>query len=165
MRGHTTAEEVCMSEQTDRPPTSRGPWYGVAAMLALVVAVAIFRSSGGVISDSRDPDAYVLQSEELRFEDRYDGAVVVYDLRGREVSVLDPGTHGFVRGVMRGMARERRARNVGAEPPYRLQYWSDGRLTLDDPETGRWIELAAFGPDNTVAFARLLASASQTEQR
>jgi putative photosynthetic complex assembly protein len=147
---------------TDKPvqPVSRGPFIGVAAIVLLVVAVAVFRQTGGVVSDSRDPDAYILESRELRFEDREDGAVVVLDLQGREVGVLDPGTHGFVRGVMRGMARERRSREVGTEPPYRLAYWSDGRLTLDDPATGRWIELAAFGPDNTGAFARLLASAA-----
>jgi len=69
------------------------------------------------------------------------------------------GEHGFIRSVMRGMARERRAQDVGHEPPFRLMRWSDGRITLDDPQTGRWVALDAFGPDNAGAFGALLRKA------
>jgi len=34
--------------------------------------------------------------------------------------------------------------------------WRNGRLTLDDPETGYHIELNAFGPDNVAAYRTLL---------
>ncbi|MCC5885157.1 MAG: hypothetical protein JJT88_01855 [Gammaproteobacteria bacterium] len=134
-----------------------GPWVAVAGALLLVAAVAYYHQS------SRDSEAHPAEwsdlkySRELLFLDRSDGAVVILDYPGGEtVDVLSPGTHGFVRGVMRGMARERRSKKVGTEPPYRLSSWSDGRLTLDDPSTGRWVELVAFGPDNFQAFAQLL---------
>jgi putative photosynthetic complex assembly protein len=98
-----------------------------------------------------------VESRELRFEDRDDGAVAVYEAAdGATVDVLAPGTNGFVRGVMRGLARERKRQEIGQQPPFRLTRWADGRLTLDDTATGRRIELAAFGPTNTGAFARLL---------
>ena len=73
-----------------------------------------------------------------------------------EVATVPPGTNGFLRGVMRGMARNRMLHDVGAAPPFRLVRWSDGRITLDDPETGRHIELDPFGPTNAGAFAALL---------
>jgi putative photosynthetic complex assembly protein len=40
--------------------------------------------------------------------------------------------------------------------PFRLALHADGRLTLEDPATSRTIELQAFGPANSGAFARLL---------
>lgn len=133
------------------------PWVAVAAALLLVAAVAYYHQS----TEGSEPHpaewAELESSRELRFLDRDDGAVVILDhFSGQPVEVLAPGTNGFVRGVMRGMARERRMKSVGTEPPYRLSSWSDGRLTLDDPSTGRWVELVAFGPDNFQAFAQLL---------
>jgi hypothetical protein len=34
--------------------------------------------------------------------------------------------------------------------------WNDGRLTLDDPVSGRRLDLEAFGRDNAGAYAALL---------
>lgn len=138
------------------------PWVAVAGALLLVTAVAYYHRS----TEGSEPHpaqwAELESSRELRFLDRQDGAVVILDHSGGEtVAVLAPGTNGFVRGVMRGMARERRMKNVGTTPPYRLSSWSDGRLTLDDPSTGRWVELVAFGPDNFQAFAKLLDHSGQ----
>ena len=147
-----------MSEP-DADSRKRGPLVPLLLALAFVVAVGIFARTSGVVGDSRDPEAQLVESRDLQFLDRDDGAVVVIDyLDGDTVEVVDPGTGGFVRGVMRGMARERRSKKVGTEPPYRLALWSDGRLTLDDPATGRWVELAAFGADNVSAFARMLSA-------
>jgi putative photosynthetic complex assembly protein len=39
-----------------------------------------------------------------------------------------------------------------------LTRWADGRISLEDPETGRVIELDAFGPTNGEAFAQLLTA-------
>ena len=147
-----------MSELDANPP-KRGPLLPLMLALGFVLAVGVFARTSGVVDDSRDPEAQLVESRELQFLDRHDGVVVVLDDHdGYTVDVLDPGTGGFVRGVMRGMARERRSKKVGTEPPYRLAVWSDGRLTLDDPATGRWVELAAFGADNVSAFARMLAA-------
>lgn len=99
------------------------------------------------------------QVRHLTFADRADGAVVVGDAdSGQTLTVLkgegDGG--GFVRGVMRGMARERRMKGLGATPPFNLTQWADGALTLRDPATGRAVELGAFGATNRAAFARFL---------
>jgi len=108
----------------------------------------------GVVGTLALPDAPVLEAVDLVFADRADGAVVVSG--GGTETVLDPGTNGFVRGVLRGLARDRRARGIGADEPFRLMRRADGRLALEDPATGRVLDLSAFGPTNTEAFARLM---------
>ena len=47
------------------------------------------------------------------------------------------GQSGFVRGTLRGLARERKRMGLGAEQPFVLMGRADGRLTLKDPATGR----------------------------
>ena len=92
------------------------------------------------------------------FIDRIDGGIDVIDAKGdRRIDRLAPGEDNFMRATLRGLVRERKSRGIGAETPFRLTAREDGRLTLDDPATGRLIDLAAFGPTNAGAFARLLA--------
>lgn len=97
-------------------------------------------------------------SRSLRFSDRADGAVVIEDVgSGTVAEVIQPGQQtGFIRGVMRGLARERRMKGVGEGPPFTLTLWHDGELSLTDTATGRSIELTAFGSSNRAAFAALL---------
>lgn len=94
----------------------------------------------------------------LRFVDRRDGAVVIEDAdKGDTASVIEPGQQtGFIRGVMRGLARDRRMRGIGGQPPFRLELWGDGELSLTDSATGRSVELTAFGSSNRSAFVALL---------
>lgn len=95
----------------------------------------------------------------LQFLDREDGTVLIADVdSGQTIAVVDENTQsgGFIRGVMRGLARERRMHGIGAEPPFALRLWADGAISLTDSATGRNIELGAFGPDNRAVFAALL---------
>jgi putative photosynthetic complex assembly protein len=57
---------------------------------------------------------------------------------------------------MRTLARQRHREDIGAEKPFVLTGWNDGRLTLDDPTTDRRVDLEAFGESNEIVFARLL---------
>ncbi len=129
---------------------------GAAAVVAIALLLATSSRLSGVGQvQMAESTPFVVRS--LRFGDSADGAVIVTEWpSGAVVEVLPPGTNGFARGVMRGLARERRSREINAEPPFRLTRWSDGHLSLDDPSTGRRIDLDAFGPTNTAVFARLL---------
>lgn len=102
-----------------------------------------------------------LRTRELRFLDQPDGTVLILD-GGSGATVARAGREGsgFIRGVMRGLARERRMHGFGAGPPFRLTAWTNGQLTLVDLATSRSIELASFGDTNRAAFARLLAEPS-----
>ena len=131
-----------------------------ATSLALIAlaSVALLRVSGG------GPEPVPVSSTEtiaaeiaLEFEDRDDGSVVVIDAAGDTViDVLEPGTNGFVRGMLRSLARARRAVGAGPEAPFYLQRMESGRLLLSDTMTGQEIDLRAFGPSSVEAFGRFL---------
>ena len=148
-----------MSHSHDHDRTlPRGALFGAAGLvLFTLVAVSVARLTG--LSAGEPPAADVTQSRELRFEDRADGAVAVYAAKDDQlVQVLVSGEGGFVRGVLRGLARERRASDIGSQPPFGLTRWSNGLLSLEDPETGRRVDLNAFGATNAGAFARFLGN-------
>ena len=132
----------------------RGPLLGMFALVGFsLVAAIVGRVTGGeVLHDPSTPTA----ERDLLFEDRADGAVVVYNAGDDQPIDVVTGQNGFLRGTLRGLARARHAEDIGPNAPFRLTAWADGRLTLDDPSTGRHIELVAFGPTNVAVFARLL---------
>ena len=102
--------------------------------------------------------ATVTASRSLSFADRADGALIATDSKTHAVvTAVAPGSKtGFIRGVLRGLARERRMNGVGELPPFTITQWSDGALTLTDTATHRIIELGSFGPTTRAAFAALL---------
>lgn len=145
-----------MNAPTFAKPVDALRWPIVAACtlaIATVVLVGAFRLSGGRVSE---PDAAAVVTRELRFLDRDDGSIAVVDARdGRTIDRI-VGQNGFVRGTLRGLARERRRQGIGAEPPFQLVARADGRLTLLDPSTARRVDLESFGPTNSAEFARWL---------
>ena len=151
-----------MSDPFGDRPFPRGALFGALAVVVITVAAA----GAGRFTDlgrSEAPRAATVESHDLYFQDRNDGAVEVLDAaKGKVILVLEPGTNGFVRGVMRGLVRDRKLREIGPDTPFQLVRWDDGRLTLDDPATGREIDLGAFGPTNLGAFARILLAAEET---
>lgn len=93
----------------------------------------------------------------LQFSDGANGTVVVRNaVNGETVHVYGEEGSGFVRGVLRGMARGRHMRSIPMDAPYELNHWSDGSLSLTDTATNRIIELGAFGPTNRATFEALL---------
>lgn len=136
----------------------RGVLWGAAALIGFTI-VSAGAARVGVIGPEQKPAAEAAAIRDLRFKDRADGAVTVHEASDdRLVAVLPPGGDGFIRGAMRGLARERRQKEVGPEPPFRLTRWDNGRLSLEDTGTGRRIDLEAFGPTNAQAFGRLLTA-------
>ena len=94
---------------------------------------------------------------DLVFFDEPDGSVQIRAADDRHlVERIAPATGGFVRGVMRGFARDRMMRGVGSGPPFELAESPEGRLTLTDLATGRVTVLDAFGSTNRAAFAAML---------
>jgi putative photosynthetic complex assembly protein len=100
----------------------------------------------------------LIAARTFRFADRVDGALVATDAdTGKIALVLEPGSNsGFIRGVMRGLMRERRMNEAGRDGAVTVTQWANGALTLEDRTTGRIIELGSFGPTNRAAFAQLL---------
>ena len=137
-------------------PFPRGILLAAASLVAFtLISAELARVTG--IGKATVPVAAAIESRDLRFEDRKDGAVTVFDTRAnRLIAVLAPGTNGFARGVMRGLARARKRSEIGDAPSFILTHWADGRVSLLDPTTHQSIDLEAFGPTNVAVFARLL---------
>ncbi len=143
-----------MSDTTDRALLPKGALIGAAALVILSLSMAgIARLTG--YQPARPAPSAVVESRDLRFVDRSDGAVLIYAVDGDQpVDILAPGTNGFVRGVQ-----------IGAAPPFRLTRWADGRLSLDDPSTGRHVDLEVFGPTNAGAFADILIASGRPKDK
>lgn len=123
-----------------------------AMLLVSLAATAAVRWSG---TDIRAPDAAAVAVRELRFEDQSDGSILVTDARSGEQVHRYTGEQGFVRGVLRGLARDRQRAGQGPQVAFELIGRADGRMTLKDPVTGRIVDLESFGPPNAAAFALL----------
>ncbi len=134
----------------------RAALLGAAALVSFAILAATAGRHAGIGVTTREAMTAV-ESRHLFFSDRADGAVTILEPgRTEPLVVLAPGSHGFVRGAMRGLARERKIRGIGAEVPFTLVHWKDGSLSLEDPETGHSIDLGAFGATNFELFPRLL---------
>lgn len=147
-----------MSGERPRPATT--PVVPLAAIAGLIVftllAVATVRLLG---IPAGEPPAAAVTERALHFEDRPGGVVAVVDAQSGEVlERAAPGEDGFLRATVRGLAQQRLREGSGPGVPFTLSGRADGRLLLEDPVTGRRVDLTAFGPTNAAVFARLLTA-------
>jgi putative photosynthetic complex assembly protein len=143
------------------------PWVlGAAGGIVGITLIVVFGVRLGVLparptAPELRAEAHVgvVKSADFIFADRADGALVATDANtGKPALVLEPGSNsGFIRGVMRGLMRERQLHEVSRYGAVTVTQWADGALTLKDKSTGRVIELGSFGSTNRAAFAQLLA--------
>lgn len=82
-------------------------------------------------------------------------AVTVLDDKGQLLAEMPHG--GFVTVVQNALEAARKKYRVDPARPIRIVEYANGRLTMEDPDTGVSFELYAFGSDNEAAFRRLLA--------
>jgi putative photosynthetic complex assembly protein len=148
-----------MSDPFADQPSPRGALLGIAALVAFSLLAVVVAQLGGFKAGQAAPGA-IAESRDLRFADGQGGTVHVFDAAsGQLLAALRPGTENFIRGVLRGLARERRSASLDRQVPFRLARHANGRLTLRDLATGRLVDLRAFGSTNAQSFARLLDTA------
>ncbi len=148
----------------DSEPFPKGALIAAAALLSFAIiataATRIARITAPAPAPASQPAP--LATVDLAFFDQADGSVLVRESgTGRLVTTLQPGTNGFVRDVMRGLAHDRLTRHLGAAPPFRLTRFDHGQLYLTDMATGRLIDLQAFGSTNRDAFRQFLPQGSR----
>lgn len=141
-----------------------GVLIGFGLLLAgVVAAVAFFRFSGMEPYAQVPEPEHVIDQRQFRFVDGEGGTVEVLEVREGAtdtlVSVIGPGEGGFIRGVLRSMARARRASGISDEHPFVVIHLANGTVLLKDPMTEQRIDLQAFGQASIEAFKALLASA------
>ena len=150
----------------DHEPFPRGALIATAALIGFTLVattavrlVRIHTPPAPIVASSPAPAV----TADLRFSDEADGSIRVENAGTNQiVATIQPGVGGFVRGVMRGLARDRISRHIGAAPPFRLSQGRDGHLTLQDTATGRMIDLESFGSGNRDAFVQLLQAPGAT---
>lgn len=141
----------------------RGALLGAAALVTFAILAAVTARVGG-IGVTRVANTEAIAIRELRFVDRTDGGVdVVAADSNKTIDILPPGQDGFVRIVLRNLARERIRREQERHIPFRLTRWADGRLSVEDPTTGRRVDLGAFGAVNAASFAKLMTVEETTQ--
>lgn len=147
-----------MSEAVADRNVPRGALIAAAALVAFSIAAAgvgRLTGVGAVRADRTAPE----QATALRFEDRADGSIAVIEPdAGRLVGSIAPGQDGFVRTALRSLAFDRQRHSIGSEPVFLVRRWPNGQVTLDDPSTGRSVDLAAFGKSNMQLFANLMTT-------
>ncbi len=144
-----------MSDPFEGRPVPRMALLGGFFLIITSITLAAYSSFSGV-GKSQVSESETVEQLDLFFQDRDDGAVdVVAANDGTVLETLQVGEGGFVRVVMRGMVRDRKARNIGPEIPFRLIRRADGRVMITDPAIDNRIDLEPFGA-NKDAFARWL---------
>lgn len=149
-----------MSDPFAKQPVSGKALFAMGALVVFALLAAITARVTDVGTTAL-PQVAPAESRLLSFSDQPDGSVAVATAETEQlIHVVKPGEGGFVRGVLRGLARQRKLRGIGPEEPFQLTRWSDGRLSLIDPSTKVRIDLEPFGPANVGAFASMLQADS-----
>jgi putative photosynthetic complex assembly protein len=133
---------------------------GGAIMIVLAILAAALSNFTNVgVSRTAIPSS-IVERRDILVTDRADGAVIISDASDTTANpdVLMPGSNGFVRVAVSGLAFTRQTHGIGKEPPFQLLRAADDRLWLYDPSTGGRVDLNAFGPQNRQVFAKLLPS-------
>lgn len=145
-----------MEQKLSQRSMSSWPVVAIGCLLAgTLLAIGAYRLTG--TSGVPAPISTIVETRALKFEDRPDGSVAVFDAGASEpFEVLPSQSNGFLRGTLRTLARARKLAGVSSEPPFEVTRWADGRLSLRDPAVGSDINLVAFGQDNYPVFKRFL---------
>lgn len=152
-----------MSE-IDSGPFPKGALWGAGLLIGVSILAAVSPRLGispppATQADKRaDAGVTAVASRRLFFVDQADGGLLARDAASGATVATFPrdSPSGFVRGVVRGLARHRQRNGGGPAEPFALTRWSNGQVSIADPVTGRSIELNAFGKDNKAAFAAML---------
>ncbi len=146
-----------MHAQTSQQPLLRPSAIPVVVrwvllgLAVLIVGIFTARQSG---FEARQPDAPVVWTKSLHFEDGTHGEILVYDTAAQKIATFE-GEQGFLRGTLRALARERKKRSISPDAAFELSGHADGQLVLRDPTTGEAIHLASFGPSNAQVYRQL----------
>jgi putative photosynthetic complex assembly protein len=125
-----------------------------ALVVFALLGVSVVRLTGSAHTSDWRP--LTVDTLSFRFVDGEGGEIIALDAdTGAVVHTWAPETGGFVRTSLRSLALDRAQNGLGAGPPFSLHLTGNGRFILEDPATGQWVSLDAFGKDNAAEFERL----------
>ena len=131
---------------------------GLLSLVLISLAGVTALRLAGVEPISQPPELARAETDLVVLEERPGGGVALRDpVSGVALAELAQGEDGFVRGVMRALARVRMQHSVPDDAPVQLVRWTNGKLSLIDPGSGWRIELQGFGQTNLETFAHLMS--------
>jgi len=140
------------------------PVVACASVITISLALAISTHLGifdrqGVPDEIRaERGVMSLETRSIKFNDAADGSVWVSDAAtGQELGRFGQGEGGFVRATARAMATAREQQGLGPAVPFELITWDNGAMTLRDTQTGRSVELHAFGSKTHEIYQEMMA--------
>lgn len=138
-----------------RPQVEGWPLIGLSVLVFGSIVLAAF-SQWQKQNNLPGPVIETLAERRLVFADGRDGNIAVTDaVTGERLPSIE-GEAGFARGVLRSLAQARLRDGGSPQAPFVLVRLSDGSLRLQDPWTGREVDLTTFGPSNVAVFQPLL---------
>ena len=143
------------SDTTPAQRLSRGMRGLAAIAFFALITTGVARLTGYTVPTV--PPSPIVDTRPLLFTDLERGVIEVNDGNDGELLLrIEAGEQAFLRSVVRGLARQRRAISDLRDVPFDLSRLADGRLIISDRISGETIQLDAFGPDNLVTFDELL---------
>ena len=140
----------------DAPFGTTTPWPIYALGMLLLATLAVVAWERVQHANAPPPvEVAALWERSLRFQDTPEGAIAVIDAGTSEVVARYEGEHGFLRGSLRALNRERKRSGMSPDLPFQLTGHVDGRITLLDTATGQRLSLESFGPTNSAVFSQL----------
>ncbi|MDJ0979619.1 MAG: photosynthetic complex assembly protein PuhC [Erythrobacter sp.] len=140
------------------------PLIAMGTVIAITLALAISTSLGfferQAVPESIRAERGVLSvdTRSITFNDAADGSVWVADAEtGLELGRFPQGEGGFVRATARAMVHNRIQHGIGPAVPFELIAWDTGAMTLRDTQTGRAVELSAFGSKTHEIYRDMMA--------
>jgi putative photosynthetic complex assembly protein len=138
----------------DREMVPRTLLWAMFALAMSALAITTFAAVTGRPPEGQPQAAPVLRDRWIVLEGHGAKAVTVRDADGAVLADMAHG--GFVTVIQNGLQTERKKHAVDPLRPVRIVEYQNGRLAIEDPDTGWSVELYAFGSDNKAAFERLL---------
>ena len=138
----------------DREMVPRALLWAMFALAMSALAITTFAVVTGKPPEAQPQASSVLRDRWIVLEGHGAKAVTVRDKDGTVLAEMAHG--GFVTVIQNGLQTERRKHDVDPLNPVRIVEYTNGRLAVEDPDTGWSVELYAFGSDNKAAFERLL---------
>lgn len=129
---------------------------GMLALALAALALTTYAVVTGRPTVGQPTPAAVVESRAIILEGLDAQAVRVRAADGTLIADMPHG--GFVTVIQSGVATQRRRHGIDPALPVNIVRYENGRLAVEDPETGWSAELYAFGDDNKAAFERLMST-------
>ncbi len=137
---------------------------------ALVMAVSLLAVSSarmGVAPRQARPPSTAVAAYDFRVSPpNAEGFETVLSARdGRAVAPLSGRGDDFLPSLVDKLRQERALKGIHSNAPFRLVRFADSRVSLEDPVTGRELNLESFGSVNEANAARLITEGQAVDGR